>query len=100
MVRSPVVTPIERENHEDMETTNPTTVPARAAVTGEFSQFADLISYIVSGLLIGLFFDWIFGTWPVFLVVWTLLGVAVGSYRLWQRSAHLDDEGKRRSHAA
>lgn len=92
------MTPTERESNDHMETTKPTAVPARAAVTGEFSQTADLISYIVAGLLVGLFLDWVLGIAPVMLIVWTLIGVAVGYWRLWQRSAHLDEEGKRRSH--
>lgn len=92
------MTPTERESNEHMETTKSTAVPARAAVTGGFSQTADLISYIVAGLLVGLFVDWVLGTAPVMLIVWTLIGVAVGYWRLWQRSAHLDEEGKRRSH--
>lgn len=91
---------IERERNDEMETTKSTAVPARESVTGGFSQTADLISYVVAGLLIGLGIDWFLGTGPVMLVVWTLVGVAVGFWRLWQRSAHLDEEGKRRSHGA
>lgn len=73
-------------------------VPPREAVTGGFSKNADLISYIVAGLLIGLFLDWVLGTTPIMIVVWTLLGVAVGYWRLWQSSAELEEEAKGRSH--
>jgi hypothetical protein len=31
-------------------------------------------------------------------VIWTLLGLAVGGYRLWMASADLEEEGKRRGH--
>ena len=73
-------------------------VPEREAITGGFSKNADLISYIVAGLLIGLFLDWVFGTTPVMVVIWTLLGVGVGYWRLWQSSAELEEEAKGRSH--
>ncbi len=73
-------------------------VPPREAVTGGFSKNADLISYIVAGLLIGLFLDWVLGTTPVMIIVWTLLGVGVGFWRLWQSSAELEEEAKGRSH--
>jgi len=75
-------------------------VPPKEAITGGFSDGADLISYIISGLLIGLVLDWVIGTTPVMTIVWSLAGVAVGFYRMWQRSAHLDEEGSRRSHGA
>ena len=73
-------------------------VPPREAVTGGFSKNADFISYIVAGLLLGLLFDWMFGTTPIMIIVWTLLGVAVGYWRLWQSSAELEEEAKGRSH--
>ena len=75
-------------------------VPPKEAITGGFSKNADLISYIVAGLLIGLFLDWAFGTTPVMIIVWTLLGVAVGYWRLWQASAELEEQAKERSHGA
>ncbi len=75
-------------------------VPPKEAVTGGFSGGADFISYIISGLLIGLLLDWVIGTTPLMTIVWSLAGVAVGFYRMWQRSAHLDEEGSRRSHGA
>lgn len=70
----------------------------RDAVTGGFSRNADLISYIVSGLLIGLVLDWMLGTSPIMVITWTLAALAVGYWRLWQRSASLDEEGRERSH--
>ncbi len=77
-----------------------TFVPPKAAITGGFSKNADLISYIVAGLLIGLFLDWVLGTTPVMVIIWTLLGVAVGYWRLWQSSAELEEQAKERSHGA
>jgi F0F1-type ATP synthase assembly protein I len=73
-------------------------VPPKEAITGGFSGGADFISYIVAGLLIGLFLDWILGTGPIMTILWMLAGVGVGFYRMWQRSEHLDEEGRRRSH--
>lgn len=73
-------------------------VPSREHITGGFSRHADLVSYIGSGLLIGFLLDWLLGTSPVMLIAWTLVGVAVGYYRLWQGSADLEEEGKRRGH--
>jgi F0F1-type ATP synthase assembly protein I len=75
-------------------------VPPKEAVTGGFSGGADFFSYIVAGLLIGLFLDWILGTGPVMTILWTLAAVAIGFYRMWQRSEVLEEEGKKRSHGA
>ena len=85
---------------EAPEDTRSAFVPPKAAITGGFSKNADLISYIVAGLLIGLFLDWVFGTTPVMIIIWTLLGVAVGYWRLWQSSAELEEQAKERSHGA
>ena len=73
-------------------------VPPKEAITGGFSHGADFISYILAGLLIGLFLDWIIGTTPVMTIVWSLFGVGVGFYRMWQRSEDLEEEGRQRSH--
>ncbi len=75
-------------------------VPPRELITGSFSKGADLLSYLISGLLIGLILDWAFGTAPIMLVVWTVLAAGLGYYRLWQSSEVLDEEGKARSHGA
>ncbi|NHZ70480.1 MAG: hypothetical protein GWP18_02435 [Proteobacteria bacterium] len=84
--------------NEDAQPHSPSVVPSRDAITGGFSKNADLLSYLISGLLIGLLLDWIFGTSPILLVLWTLAGMGLGFYRLWQGSAALDDEGKARTH--
>ena len=73
-------------------------VPARDLITGGFSKKADLVSYFVTGLLLGVFLDWILGTSPLMVVTWTLIGFAVGFYRLWQGSSDLEEEGRRRGH--
>jgi len=86
------------ESDDTMETANRGLVPPREAITGGFSGNADLISYVVAGLLIGMFLDWVLGSAPLMLVVWTLAGFGVGFFRLYQRSAYLDEEGRRRGH--
>ncbi len=73
-------------------------VPARDLITGGLSKNADLLSYVLSGLLVGSLLDWFFGTSPIMVVLWTLAGVGLGFYRLWQASEVLEDEGKARSH--
>ncbi|MCZ6460608.1 MAG: AtpZ/AtpI family protein [Actinobacteria bacterium] len=73
-------------------------VPPKDAITGGFSDGADLISYIISGLLIGLFLDWVFGIAPIMTILWLLAGFGVGFYRMWRHSEHLDQEGRERSH--
>ena len=83
---------------EDPRNTKGGLVPSRDLITGGFSKGADLLSYLVSGLLLGLFFDWIFGTRPIMLILWTLLAAGLGYYRLWQSSEVLEEEGKARSH--
>jgi F0F1-type ATP synthase assembly protein I len=75
-------------------------IPARDDITGGFSKNADLISYVVTGLLIGLILDWIFGTRPLMIILWSLAGIAVGFYRLWKNSEELEEQGKARSHGA
>jgi F0F1-type ATP synthase assembly protein I len=75
-------------------------VPPKETITGGFSGGADFISYIVAGLLIGLFLDWALSTTPIMTILWLLAGVAVGFWRLWQRSEHLEQEGRERSHGA
>jgi len=73
-------------------------VPPKDAITGGFSGGADFISYIISGLLIGLFLDWVLGIAPVMTILWLLAGISVGFWRMWLRSAHLEQEGRERSH--
>jgi F0F1-type ATP synthase assembly protein I len=85
---------------EDAQHANSGLVPPRDLITGGFSKGADLLSYLVSGLLLGFFFDWIFGTRPIMLVLWMLAAAILGYYRLWQSSEVLEDEGKARSHGA
>jgi F0F1-type ATP synthase assembly protein I len=50
--------------------------------------------------LIGLFLDWALGTTPIMTILWLLAGVGVGFWRMWQRSEHLEQEGRERSHGA
>lgn len=83
---------------DDVQAPGSKHVPAREAVTGGFSKNADLISYIVAGLLLGLLLDWVFGTTPLMVIIWALFGVGVGYWRLWQQSAELEDQAKDRSH--
>ena len=73
-------------------------VPAREAITGGFSEGVDFLSYILSGLLIGLLLDWMLSTGPWMTIAWSIAGVAVGFWRMWQRSESLDAEGRERSH--
>lgn len=75
-------------------------VPPRDLITGGFSKNADLISYVLTGLLIGVLLDWAFGTRPIMIIVWTLLGIGVGYFRLWKSSEQLEEEGRARSHGA
>jgi F0F1-type ATP synthase assembly protein I len=90
--------PIDRQETGTDVTARSKLVPPRDLITGGFSKKADLLSYFVAGLLIGLFLDQILGTSPLMTVVWTLLGLGVGAYRLWMASADLEEEGKRRGH--
>jgi ATP synthase protein I len=71
-------------------------VPDRDAVTGGFSSGVDLISSVVSGLLVGLGLDWWLGTRPVFIIIGTLAGFASGFYKLWRYSATLEEQAKER----
>jgi len=90
--------PIDRQETGTDVTARSNLVPPRDLITGGFSKKADLLSYFIAGLLIGLALDRIFDTSPLMTVVWTLLGLAVGGYRLWMASADLEEEGRRRGH--
>jgi F0F1-type ATP synthase assembly protein I len=94
------VTDSDPTGNAEVQPTDTKMVPARDLITGGFSKNADLISYIVSGLLLGLFFDWIFGTRPIMIILWTLAGLAVGFFRLWKNSEELEEQGRARSHGA
>jgi F0F1-type ATP synthase assembly protein I len=85
---------------EDVQSEESRLVPPRDIITGSFSRGADLLSYLVSGVLLGLLFDWIFGTSPIMVILWTLAALGLGYWRLWQSSEVLDEEGKARSHGA
>jgi F0F1-type ATP synthase assembly protein I len=85
-------------SRDDVTTKASTHVPNRDAITGAFSKNADLISYVVSGLIIGLLLDWFLSTSPIMVILWTLAGVSIGFWRLWQASAVLDEEGRKRAH--
>ena len=84
----------------EVQPTETKLVPARDLITGGFSKNADLISYVLTGLLLGLLFDWIFGTRPLMIILWTLFGLGVGFFRLWKNSEELVEQGKARSHGA
>ena len=71
-------------------------IPERRSVTGGFSSGVDLISSIVSGLLLGLGLDWWLGTRPVFVIIGILAGFGSGFYKLWQHSAVLEEQAKER----
>jgi F0F1-type ATP synthase assembly protein I len=95
-----IVTNSDSTGNAKVQPTDTKMVPARDLITGGFSKNADLISYILTGLLLGLFFDWVFGTRPLMIILWTLAGLAVGFFRLWKGSEELDEQGKARSHGA
>ena len=73
-------------------------VPPKEAITGGFSSGADFFSYIIAGLLIGLFLDWVLGIAPIMTILWSIAGIGVGFFRMWQRSQDLEEEGRERSH--
>lgn len=88
------------EGNKDVQPAVKKLVPPRDIVTGGFSKHADLISYVVTGLGLGLLLDWALNTRPIMVILWTLAGLAVGYRRLWQASANLEEEGRERSHGA
>ncbi len=97
---NPIVTDSDPTGNAEVQPKQSKLIPARDLITGGFSKNADLISYVVTGLLLGLLFDWMFGTRPLMIILWTLLGVAVGYFALWKNSEELEEQGKARSHGA
>ena len=75
-------------------------VPPKEAITGGFSGGADFFTYIMAGLLIGMLLDWWTGWSPVMTIVWSLIGIAVGAHRMWQRSAAIVEQARETSHGA
>ena len=81
-----------------MDEANRRAVPPKEAITGGFSGGADFITYIVAGLLIGMLIDWWTGWRPVMTIIWALIGIGVGVWKMWQKSAVLEEEAKGKSH--
>ena len=71
-------------------------VPDRRAVTGGFSTSVDFASSVLAGLLIGLALDWLFGTRPLFIVVFVVVGFVAGFLKLWRSSAVLEEMAEER----
>jgi F0F1-type ATP synthase assembly protein I len=72
-------------------------IPDRHAVLGGLGTGADFISVVISGLLLGLGLDWVFGTSPVIVVIGIVAGFATGFLKLWRQSAVLEEQGVRRT---
>lgn len=68
------------------------------AVTGvtDGGPGMDFFSSVVAGLLIGLGLDWIFGTGPVFTVIFAVLGFMSGFFKLWRSSSVLEEQAAQR----
>jgi len=81
-----------------MDGETPRGIPPKEAITGGFSGGVDLFTYIVTGLLIGLFLDHLTGWSPVMTIVWSLLGIGVGAWHMWLRSAEIEEQAKGISH--
>lgn len=85
-------------NEDERHDSGSRLVPSRDLITGGFSKNADFISYVLTGLLIGVVLDWAFGTRPLMIIIWAILGIAVGFYRLWKASEELEEQAKGRGH--
>ena len=71
-------------------------VPDRRAITGGFSPSVDFASSVLAGMLIGFAIDWVFGTRPVFTIVFVVLGFVAGFFKLWRTSAVLEEMAEER----
>ena len=71
-------------------------IPDRKAVTGSFSPNADFVSSVVAGLLLGIALDWVFGTRPIFIIIFIVAGFVAGFYKLWRHSAVLEEMAEER----
>jgi F0F1-type ATP synthase assembly protein I len=76
--------------------TNSGLTPDQKAVTGGFSPSVDFFSSVAAGLLLGLGFDWLLDTRPVFTIVFVVAGFVAGFYKLWQHSAVLEELAEER----
>ena len=70
--------------------------PDREAVTGGFSPSVDFASAVIAGLALGIAFDWLFDTRPVFIVIFVVVGFVAGFYKLWRHSAVLEEMAEER----
>ena len=73
-------------------------IPPRDAITGGFSDGADFFTYILAGLLIGLLLAWWTGWSPALTIIWSLMGIGVGSWRMWVHSRSIEDDAEGISH--
>lgn len=83
---------------DDMESTKRRLGPPKEAITGAFSRKTDFVSYVGSGLVIGLLLDWALGTGPWMVIGWTLLAVGYGYWSLWRASGEIAEEMEKHSH--
>ena len=70
--------------------------PERESVTGGFSPSVDFASSVIAGLALGIAFDWVFSTRPVFIIVFIVAGFVAGFIKLWRTSAVLEEMAEER----
>ncbi len=70
--------------------------PDRKDVTGGFSPSVDFASSVIAGLALGVAFDWLFDTRPVFIIVFVVAGFVAGFVKLWRHSAVLEEMAEER----
>ena len=76
--------------------------PERPNMTSKYaigegsSQAFDFFASVISGMLLGLGFDWVFGTAPILVIIGVIAGFVAGFAKLWAASAAIEEEARRR----
>jgi F0F1-type ATP synthase assembly protein I len=71
-------------------------VTSQSTIGAGSSQGFDFFSSVLSGMLLGLGADWVFGTAPILVIIGVIAGFVSGFAKLWAASQEIEDEARRR----
>ena len=81
---------------DDRRLENERLVTSQSRIGEGSAQGFDFFSSVLSGMLLGLGADWLFGTAPVLVIIGVIAGFVSGFAKLWAASQAIEDEARRR----